>query len=137
MVTRFCIIFVKMTRRAALLNLAGPAEHRPRPGLGLGGAPRNKKVNPGMTRRAGCLILGSKSNTVSGKIESGRLATNRDLFSRNSKFWLSSVRSNFDLRSFPETADRDEFFGHSAEIPYSLWLGQKFERSFRKFSEKK
>ena len=95
----------------------------------------NKKLMD-VTRRAGCLILGSKSNTVSGKIESGRLTTNRDLFSRNSNFWLSFIRSNFDLRSFPETADCDGFFGYSAELLYRLWLGQKFEQSFRKISEK-
>ena len=60
--------FIKFNRKFAIKSIA------------------SQKKCIAVTRRAGCLILGSKSNTVSGKIESGRLATNRCTFNENSNF---------------------------------------------------
>ena len=46
------------------------------------------------------------------------------------------MRSNFDLTLFSDKADCDGSFGHSGEIFYRLWLGQKFGQRFEKFREK-
>ena len=77
-----------MESEAFLTSHAGGAEHRPPGSCLAGGARRHvayaegarfgvapSKKDQTVTRRAGCFILGLKSNTVSGKIV-GREACN-------------------------------------------------------------
>ena len=89
-----------------------------------------------MIRRAGCFILDSKSNTVSGKTRSGRLATNWYTLGENVIFWLSSIRSNFDFNLFPGMVKHNEKDELGPETVYRLWLGSKFERRWSQFFEK-
>ena len=89
-----------------------------------------------VTRRAGWLILGSKSNTVSGKSRSGGLATFLEFFNRNVNFWLCSIHSNVDIILFPGKVKYVRWHGLGSGSDLWIYRGRNSEKRYAQLKKK-
>ena len=90
-----------------------------------------------MTHRAGWYHSTSKSNTVSEKSWKMRSATYRWILMQKIEKSHSSIRSKFDLNSFPEIAWHATYTSRKDFDAYRLYRGWKLARRLHIGAEKK